>query len=151
MGWLLLPVAFILSLVTFFLKDQGKALAIAAPIISIVGTIVGVIAMLLVVSDAFSSAGGGTATVAPSQLDNTDAVDPNTSNEDGQPEEGSRESPYPLGSTISNYDWSVTVNAFTANATEQVLAASPYSDEPPEGQTYALVNVTITGSSQSTV
>lgn len=145
-GWLLLPVAFILALVTFFLKDQKKALAVAALIVSIVGTIVGVIATLVVVGNAITEASGGAVTAAPAA--------PATAGDAGSAgaeagsgaasDQGTRANPYPMGSTVANDEWSVTVNSFTANANEQVKAENEFNDDPAEGLAYALVNVTIT-------
>ena len=40
-GWILLPIAFVLALVSLFLKDKPKWMGITALILSIVGTIVG--------------------------------------------------------------------------------------------------------------
>ena len=54
-GWILLPIAFILSIVALFLKGK-KWPAIAALITSIVGTIVGVIVFATVVTTSFEEA-----------------------------------------------------------------------------------------------
>ncbi|WP_238476294.1 DUF2510 domain-containing protein [Agromyces mariniharenae] len=54
-GWILLPVAFILSIVAFFLKG-AKWPAITALVVSVVGTIVGVVVFLTVVTTSFSEA-----------------------------------------------------------------------------------------------
>ena len=69
-GWIALPIAFVLSIVALFLKGKGKGLAISALIVSIVGTIVGVVVFLAVVATSFSTAfdetaGSDTQTVAP--------------------------------------------------------------------------------------
>ena len=54
-GWILLPIAFVLSLVTLFLKGR-KWPAIAGLIVSIVGTIVGAVVFFAVVSTTFGQA-----------------------------------------------------------------------------------------------
>jgi len=54
-GWILLPIAFILSIVALFLKG-AKWPAITGLIVSVVGTIVGVVVFLTVVSTSFSAA-----------------------------------------------------------------------------------------------
>ena len=54
-GWILLPIAFVLSLVTLFLKGR-KWPAITGLIVSIVGTIVGVVVFFAVVSTTFGQA-----------------------------------------------------------------------------------------------
>ena len=67
LGWLLLPVGFILGLVGLFARDRKKGVAVAAVIVSIVGTIAGAIAFTSslgrVVDEEFQS---GTTTVLPS-------------------------------------------------------------------------------------
>lgn len=54
-GWVLLPISFILSIVAFFLKGM-KWPAIVALVASVVGTIVGVVVFLSVVAGAFDDA-----------------------------------------------------------------------------------------------
>ena len=54
-GWVLLPIAFILSIVAFFLKG-AKWPAITALALSVVGTIVGVVIFVVLVSGAFNQA-----------------------------------------------------------------------------------------------
>lgn len=54
-GWVLLPIAFVLSIVALFLKGR-KWPAIAGLIVSIVGTIVGVVVFFTVVSTSFGEA-----------------------------------------------------------------------------------------------
>lgn len=55
-GWILLPIAFILGLVSLFLAGRKKWAGIVAVIISVVGTIVGVLVFLFVVADSFQKA-----------------------------------------------------------------------------------------------
>lgn len=74
-GWVLLPIAFVLSLVAFFLKGK-KWPAITALIASIVGTIIGVIVFFAVVATSFDNAFGGTeGHVAPAATDTPAAAD----------------------------------------------------------------------------
>lgn len=142
-AWVLLPVAFILALVTLFLKDQKKGLAIAALIVSVVGTIVGLIATLVVTAIAINEATGGNITVAPvTSADSTGGS--SSGGPDASGDLGTRENPYPLGSAISNDEWTVAVNSFTADATDQVLAENPYNEKPADGTAYGLINVSIT-------
>ena len=67
LGWVLLPIGFVLGLVGLFARDRGKGLAVAAVIVSVVGTIAGVVAftssMSRVVNESFRP---GTTTVVPS-------------------------------------------------------------------------------------
>lgn len=144
-GWILLPIAFVLALVSLFLKDKSKWMGITALILSIVGTIVGVVVFLTVVTasvdEAFS--GGDTTVVEPS----ADEEAPAEGEGEGEPAagaEGTRESPYPIGSTIENDDWRVVVNSVTLAATEAVMAANEFNEAPAEGSEYILVNYSAT-------
>src|SRR5690625_5746091 len=55
-GWILLPIAFILSIVSLFLKNQKRGQGIAALIISVIGTVIGVIVFFAVVTTAVDEA-----------------------------------------------------------------------------------------------
>lgn len=59
-------------------------------------------------------------------------------------DEGSRENPLPIGETVSNEDWEVTINSVTLNADDQIAAENEFSDPAPEGSSYALINMTAT-------
>jgi len=58
-GWVLLPIAFILGIVGLFLSGKAKGASIAAIIISVVGAVVGAVVFFTVVADAFNDAFGG--------------------------------------------------------------------------------------------
>ena len=49
-GWILLPIGFILGIVSLFLKGRGKALGVAGLIISVVGTIVAAVVFFAVIA-----------------------------------------------------------------------------------------------------
>lgn len=153
-GWILLPVAFVLAIVGLLQHGRPKGMAIAALVISVVGTIAGIVAFTMSLSDAVNDAFGQS--VSASQPASTEG-----SGADGQsgasasPDasggtapsasgEGTRDNPYPIGSTITSKDWKVTVNSFTADATAKVLAANTFNQPPTTGNAYALANVTVT-------
>ena len=71
----------------------------------------------------------------------TDEPTQSKSPEAGDP--GTRDNPLPLGSTVALEGWDVTVNSFTPNATDAVLAENQFNDVPEAGSNYALVNVTV--------
>ncbi|CAH0123301.1 hypothetical protein [Microbacterium sp. Bi121] len=76
-GWILLPIAFVLSIVSLFLKGDRKWMGIVGLIVSVVGTIVGFIVFFAVVATSFNDAfgSGDTAVEQPAQLtDEADAV-----------------------------------------------------------------------------
>ena len=57
---------------------------------------------------------------------------------------GSRSHPVEIGSTISSSDWDVTVDSFDHDATDAVLSAYEFNEEPSDGTSYALAEVTVT-------
>lgn len=150
LGWVLIPVALVLSIVALTRKFQPKKLAIAALIVSLVAGVAAPIAFLASAARAFNDSFGQTEVTAappgqsapaqPGDTATTAASEP--TNAGG--EQGTRTNPYPLGTAISSKDWTVTVNSFEVDATEKVMEENPYNDEPAAGTTYALVNVTAT-------
>lgn len=144
-GWILLPLAFILGIVGVCQAGKTKGTSIAAIIVAVVGTVVGFIVFLAVVSDAVDESfddafGGGDVSVATPA-----AAGPAGDSGTGAPEDqGTRTSPYPLGSVITDGDWQVTVNSVTADANDAVAAENSFNDPPPAGSQYLLANVTIT-------
>lgn len=142
-GWILLPIGFILGLVALFQKGKPKWQGIVAIIASIVGTIVGVVVFLSVVATAFDDAFSD---------DEVVIGEPATNEEEGAASEeeapaaelGTRENPLPLGTPFSSQEWTVIVNSVTLAATDQVLAANQFNDAPDAGYEYILVNYTVT-------
>ncbi|MFV9423774.1 DUF2510 domain-containing protein [Microbacterium sp. S1037] len=55
-GWILLPIAFILGIVALFQKDKPKWQGLTAIIVSVVGTIVGVVVFFVVAATALNNA-----------------------------------------------------------------------------------------------
>lgn len=154
-GWLVLPVALILAIVALAQRGTRKKAAWAALAVSLLGGIAGMVAFSAAVSDAVDDAfgSGEVEVVSPSAPAEQPAADmpadddatdePDTDDAAGTPA-GTRENPLPVGSTITSENWEVTVNSFTPDATEAVLAANTFNEAPAEGTTYALINVTIT-------
>lgn len=142
-GWILLPIAFVLGLVSLFLKDKSKWMGITAVILSIVGTIVGVVVFLTVVATSFDEAfdSGNTTVVEPSD----NAVAENGAAEgDAAAEAGTRGNPYPIGSVIESDDWRVVVNSVTLAATDAVVSANQFNEPPADGSAYMLINYSAT-------
>lgn len=155
LGWILLPIAFVLSLVSLFLKGRRRGAGIAGLIVSILGTVVGVIVFLTVVADAFDEAftdetTGSQPAVQEDEGTGEDAsggeegseAEPAAGEEDAQ--EGTRENPYPLGTELSSSNWTVTINSVDLDADAAVAAENPYNEAPDEGHRYILVNLTAT-------
>lgn len=156
-GWVVLPVAFILAIVALIQKNQSKKLAAGALAIAVVGFIAAPIAFLSSVGKAFDEAfsGGEVTASAPKDAgegdkasnqggEKTDDADQAAATDAKTDADGTRENPYPIGTTISNNDWEVTVNSFKADATSKVLKANEFNDKPKDGHTYALTNLTLT-------
>lgn len=61
-----------------------------------------------------------------------------------QEKTGTRDNPHPIGTTISDGDWDLTVNSVDLDATEAVTADNMFNDAPEEGEVYALINITMT-------
>lgn len=158
-GWILLPIAFILSLVGLFLPRKTKWSAITALIVSIVGTVVGVLVFLFVIAGAVDeSFGGSDSSVVENDAAVMDEVDGTpeastvehdeaaSSNEaaGSMSEAGTREDPSALGSTVVGNEWEVTIVDFNADADEQVLAANMFNEPAAEGSKYVMAEVDVT-------
>lgn len=144
-GWILLPIGFILGIVSLFLKGKVKWQGITAIIVSIVGTIVGFIVFFAVVAASFNQAFGDTE-VSISDGDETVVVTEEEAAEEEAPaaETGTRENPAPLGSVIEGNEWTVVINSVALGANDQVVAASPVNEAPDAGTEYILINYTVT-------
>ena len=142
-GWILLPIAFVLGLVSLFLKDRAKWMGITALIVSIVGTIVGFVVFSAVVATSFDNAfsGGNTTVVEPSH---SAAASNGAAEKKPATQAGTRENPSPIGSTIESKDWRVVINSVTLAATDAVVGANQFNKPPAEGSEYILVNYSAT-------
>lgn len=139
-GWVLLPVAFILSIVGLALSGKTKGTSIAGLIISIVGTITGFVVFFAGLGSAFDDAFGGSDVEISSPEDGGSA----------DPDAGSRNNPVQLGTTISSRDWDITIISFDRDMTKEVLAANQFNDEPAEGKAYAIVEAEATYKGEDT-
>ncbi|MFD3446376.1 hypothetical protein ACFDTO_17415 [Microbacteriaceae bacterium 4G12] len=149
-GWVLLPIAFVLGLVSLFLKDKSKWMGITALILSIVGTIVGFTVFFAVVADSFEDEfGSGDTNVTVEESEDAAAGDAAAEEETAAAEEtaseqGTRENPVAIGSTIENDEWRIVVNSVALAATDAVLGANEFNEPPAEGSEYIVVNYSAT-------
>lgn len=147
-GWILLPIAFVLSIVSLFLKGDKKWLGIVGLIVSIIGTIVGVVVFLGVIANAANDAfGGGDTTVsqpAESEQPEEDAAEEPAEEAPAEAAQGSRDNPAPVGTEISNSDWSVVVNSVNPDGNAVVSEANQFNEPAPAGSHYVIVNYTVT-------
>ena len=68
-GWILLPIAFVISIVSLFLKGDRKWMGIIGLILSVIGTIVGFVVFFAVVANAASEAFGDVETTVSQSAD----------------------------------------------------------------------------------
>lgn len=143
-GWLLLPIAFILGIVAVFLKGT-KWQAITAIVVSVVGTIVGAIVFFAVVASSFNNAfSSGDTTVKDSSVSDEQATDEATSSEESATV-GTRDNPAPIGTEIANDEWRVTINSVTTGAAAaDAISANQFNEPADAGSEYIIVNYTVT-------
>lgn len=150
-GWILLPIAFVLSIISLFMKHQKRGQGIAALIISIVGTVIGFIVFFAVVASSVDEAFNEDFQVeTPAETDTGEnPVDDDVPAEPADDaeavgEEGSRDNPLALGATVSSSDWGVTVNSVDLDATAAIQAENTFNEDPAEGNVYIMAEVTAT-------
>ncbi|WP_136041845.1 MULTISPECIES: DUF2510 domain-containing protein [unclassified Microbacterium] len=142
-GWILLPTAFVLSIVSLFLKGDKKWLGIIGLVLSIVGTIIGVVVFASVVAASVDDAFGSGETTVTEPGDSEEEAAP-AEEESTDAEAGTRDNPLPLGSKISNSDWTVVVNSHNPDGNTIVAEANQFNEPAPAGSHYEIVNYTIT-------
>lgn len=143
-GWILLPIAFILAIVALVLKGK-KWPGVVALLLSIVGTIVGFVVFFSLAATAVGDAieeSTGSSVTAPSDEGSEAGDEP--AGEPAAEAGSSRENPAPIGSVVSGGEWDITINSVTLGATDQVMAANQFNEAPEAGYEYILVNVTAT-------
>ncbi|GAA3933821.1 hypothetical protein [Microbacterium soli] len=146
-GWVLLPIAFVLSIISLFLKGSRKWMGVVGLIVAVVGTIIGFIVFFAVVATSFNDAfSSGETTVSQPLDEGTDAAesDDTAAESSDSAAEGTRENPYPLASQISNDDWTVVISSVNADGDSVVADANQFNDAAPEGSHYEIVTYTVT-------
>ncbi|MDO4242440.1 MAG: hypothetical protein Q4C85_01510 [Actinomyces sp.] len=154
-GWILLPVSFILGIVSLFRRGESQWQGVTAIIVSVLGTVVGGVVFLVVVADAVDDAAGGDSEGSVAVVRTKDAADVGSAaagsaeTEDvveasPEAEAGTRENPLPLGTEISSAEWKVVVNSVTFAANDAVLSENMFNEQPPAGEEYILINYTVT-------
>jgi hypothetical protein len=136
-GWVLLPIAFILGFVAIIQSGKAKGTATAAIIISVIGAVVGVIVFATVVTDSVHEAfNGSNLSASPSAASSA----PTTDQSNAENSAGSRENPYPIGETVGNQDWKVTLGA-PHEAWSEISATNEFNDPPKAGMQFWMVPV----------
>jgi len=143
-GWVLLPIAFVLSIVSLFLKGDRKWFGIVGLVLSIVGTIVGFVVFFSLMASAASEAFGSGDTVVTQPSESAEEPADAAEEPAAEAEQGTRENPYPLASTVSSSDWTVVVNSYNPDGNAIVAAGNMFNEEAPAGSHYEIVNYTVT-------
>lgn len=134
-GEALLPIAFILALVSFFVKG-GRGLGLAGLLVAIVGIVLAVIVFFAFLDDGDAAHGpASTQTSRPVTTTPTPAI---------VPADGTREHPYAIGDAVTSGDWTVVINSHVPTANLAVADASPENPAPPAGSHYEALNYTVT-------
>lgn len=143
-GWVLLPTAFILSIVALCLKGKKKALGIAGLVISVVGTIVGFVVFFAIAATSFNEAvsGGKVEVSTPTKSVEAESASPESSAAEQAPG-STREHPLPIGSAVKQGDWELTINSVNLSADQAVADENEFNDPAGEGNVYILVNATV--------
>lgn len=150
-GWLLLPVGFLLGVVALFGTNRKLGAAVAALGVSVAGAGVAAVVGLLTVDNSFTvdfregfAAGyaatsgqeSATSVVTPAPI-GTPPSEPVTG-------PGSRVEPFPIGRSLVFDEWEVTIDAIDLDGTNAVLDSRYPVDPPDPGTRYALVTATST-------
>ncbi|MDO5030681.1 MAG: hypothetical protein Q4E11_08885 [Corynebacterium sp.] len=134
-GWVALPIAFILAIVGLFQRNLSKKPAIAALILSVLGLVISPIVFVSSVGNAVDDAFNQDTTASNPDGSKTDSSDTGAAG-------STRENPLPIGTTIESDQWAVTIDSVNLNANDEVMNANTFNDPAPEGFSYGLVHVT---------
>ncbi|WP_404850511.1 hypothetical protein [Dietzia kunjamensis] len=135
LGWVVLLIAFVLSLVAVTSTHKRTGVAIAGIGTSLGGVLVAAIAFVVATGVSPTSVLSDDEVVASSEAGGSTAAGGAT---------GSREDPAAPGETVTVGDWEIVVNSFDRDATEQVMGTNRFNDPPPAGSEWALVDLTAT-------
>jgi hypothetical protein len=140
-GWVMLPVAFILGIVGVLQSGRDKGTSIAAICVSVVGVIVGAVVFLTVVGDAvdeaLSESGLSPATTASGEGEKGSSAKEDT------PKAGSRENPLPIGEAVSDDEWTIVLGQ-PQEAWGTIEAENSFNEPPESGMEYWIVPVKLT-------
>lgn len=150
-GWILLPIAFILGIVGVALSGKKKATSIAAIIVSVVGAVVSAIVFIAVVAGSIEEAFEDDDLDPVESLEADDANEPDDADPDDTEEtedtagtaEGTRDNPVPFGESVSSEEWTIKVDE-PHEATDEVLAENELNDEPEDGMEFWILPVEAT-------
>lgn len=173
-GWVILGVAFICSLVALFLKNQPRVSALIALAVTVLSALIAlvvafVMANLSDVDETVDEQEQSSATETQDQDPQSSPIAPaptvplpTTPQQSGDPGQAgqqpgqmptpgtasspqtSRDNPAALGETLTVGQWDVAINSFNPDATEQIVNGNMFNTPPDDGTIYCLLNVTFT-------
>lgn len=131
--------------ITALIRRQPKGFAVTGLALGAVALVTAIIAALVVgvfttaVVETAEEATAVTAAPGPetngSDTDQQDAV---------AADQGTRDNPYPLGTTISSADWDVVINSVQLGADDAIAQANTFNQSATPGNQYIVVNATLT-------
>ncbi|WP_146080771.1 DUF4190 domain-containing protein [Pseudoclavibacter sp. RFBB5] len=131
--------------ITALIRRQPKGFAVTGLALGAVALVTAIVAALVVgvfttaVVETAEEATAVTAAPAPetngSDTDQQDAV---------AADQGTRDNPYPLGTTISSADWDVVINSVQLGADDAIAQANTFNQAATPGNQYIVVNATLT-------
>jgi hypothetical protein len=154
-------VGLVLGVIALFLKGRPKKAAIAGTIVSVIALILSIVlsvaytaGFVAAVDDAVESGGVGVSE-SPAAGDDAATDDDADADDAATDNQGTRENPYPIGTTLSftengNPFYDITVGAPTLNANDVVAAANQFNEAAPAGTQYAILPLTVTYTGSTT-
>ncbi|MGP5507168.1 DUF4352 domain-containing protein, partial [Corynebacterium flavescens] len=138
-GWLLLIIALILSVVSLTIGKKKRGVAIVALIVSVGGFTIAPLAFIALVrwSDEQNQRNNAF------DFDYSEQAQATEETATARPQ-SSRENPLPMGSTIEDENWSVTINSVNFDGDYVIMAENAANSAPDPGKQYILVNITVT-------
>lgn len=144
LSWILLPIAFVISLVSAFLKNTSKNIGTWALVITIIGAVVSFIVSGIgsapLETNKTSANDGALDSSSPTSI--VQAETATTASAENGASIPTRSNPLPLGTEITIGEWAVIVNSVDLDANARVAATNQFNDPPAEGHVYILVNAT---------
>ncbi|TXJ07026.1 MAG: hypothetical protein E6Q27_02510 [Aeromicrobium sp.] len=138
-GLMLLPIAFVLAFVSLFKTGKSVKAGVAALIASIFGTAIGFVILLFIAADAIkeSNSDSDVTALTPDRQPPDKSAKKYTAR-------GSHKSPIPVGSSLKDNEWEITLHSVNLNANEAVAMANDFNDPPAAGNVFILANMTAT-------
>lgn len=138
-GWILLGVAFVLGLISLFLKGRRKGMGIAAMIVSVLGGILSVV--LLVALFVFVGMPDIPNQDTPPQVDSGNGAPTDSDDDDDRadPEDLEADAVAAIGETVETGDWRIRIDAYQPDGDTTVAGAFGANADAVPGSHYEIV------------